>query len=114
MLDAAAEARLAAANLESMRRGKPRADSGAKSKFGFSNPMKKGGNGHNYHMNPSAEMESDAHNAAQASSGAGGEMTTHKMLPRGWFESVDPTTGNTYYYNDVGDTSWVRPTVSIV
>ena len=42
------------------------------------------------------------------------ELTTHKMLPPGWFETVDPSSGNTYYFNDHGDTSWVRPTISVV
>ncbi|KAL7540536.1 hypothetical protein ACHAXR_010196 [Thalassiosira sp. AJA248-18] len=33
-------------------------------------------------------------------------------LPEGWIESMDPTTGNIYYYNEVtGVSSWERPVV---
>ena len=35
-------------------------------------------------------------------------------LPPGWHEATDPNSGNRYYYTDFGETSWIRPTVSIV
>ena len=40
-------------------------------------------------------------------------MVSHTPLPLGWFENFDES-GRHYYYNECGDVSWVRPTVSIV
>lgn len=100
---------------------------GKSARFGFSNPMSawesfrntdsfqgdgSSGGAHNpMHARPDEDAASAA---ARESMGAAGAVTKHNPLPRGWFESSDPNTGNTYYYNDVGDTTWVRPTVSIV
>ena len=46
--------------------------------------------------------------------GSTGSMVQHVPLPHGWFETTDDSTGKTYFYNEHGDVSWVRPTVSIV
>lgn len=124
VLDAAAQANLAAANLRAMRgnnplptRSMPRNPS---KKFGFKNPMKRTGSGvqqFEFANVSAASPEAAASRAAENArneAGAAGAVTDYKILPRGWFESVDPTSGNTYYYNDHGDTTWVRPTASIV
>jgi len=62
----------------------------------------------------SASVTGSGPGPASSASASMTDMAVHTPLPRGWFEAVDPGSGNTYFYNDVGDTSWVRPTVSIV
>ena len=32
-----------------------------------------------------------------------------QSLPSGWFTAVDKSTGNPYYYNDKGETTWDLP-----
>jgi len=44
--------------------------------------------------------------AEEGSEDAGGGGN---MLPPGWASAVDPSTGNTYYYNDQGVTQWEPP-----
>ena len=37
-----------------------------------------------------------------------GNATTD--LPRGWYSALDASCGDTYYYNEAGDSTWERPT----
>ena len=78
----------------------------AGSKKLFHNPMKL----------EQAPSHPAAANTARPTAAAAGDSTMmmHKALPPGWYENVDPSSGNTYYFNDHGDTSWVRPTMSAV
>eukprot|EP00937_MAST-01D_sp_MAST-1D-sp2_P000906 g906.t1 len=53
---------------------------------------------------------------ASSAIAAASNMTMKKSvpLPSNWSEAVDPGTGKTYYYDDHGMTTWVRPTRSVV
>ena len=63
---------------------------------------------------PSNNKDQQGSKAAASPSPAPGVLAVHVALPAGWHEAIDPNSGNTYYYNDLGDTAWVRPCTSIV
>jgi hypothetical protein len=41
--------------------------------------------------------------------GEDGGAAPANRLPPGWGSAVDPSTGNTYYFNDQGVTQWEPP-----
>ena len=51
-------------------------------------------------MTPAVRQSEDVGSASVAS-GDG--------LPEGWKLGTDPDTGEAYYYNETGETSWERP-----
>jgi hypothetical protein len=92
--------------------------------FGFKNPMQSAQSGrHLLSKLGKSFRASDKELAAefdiapkkqQPAAASSGAISAFTPLAAGWFQAVDPNSGNTYYYDNHGNRAWTRPTMSIV